>query len=361
MASALAAQMPARIKVAIVGCGHRSPTHIQMVKASGDFELVAIADPTPEFRDRAASLAGAGVAVYGEYRKMLDERHDLGGVIVSTPNFLHAEVTTDAFAHGLHVLAEKPLATTVEDANRMIAASAKSGKILQIGMQLRFTPVFQAIRKAVKEGGIGALQYITGTLFRGDWNAQSWKMPDPRTGAPTNWRFLSRATGSSLLEDGIHEIDLLHWMVDSGVARLFATGGNNVLKQRETIDHAGLLVEYENGVKLDFNFCLFCPNAGRAKRRMFFIGTEGSLEPDGNKLLLRKKTGSAQVLDVGQKAGSDHDIGTEQMYREFAESIRTGKRPLIDGQEAKKVLKIALLAEKSIRERRVVTWNDLPA
>ena len=66
-------------------------------------------------------------------------------------------------------------------------------------------------------------------------------------------------------------------------------------------------------------------------------------------------------MDVGQAAGSDHDIGTDLMYREFAESLRTGKRPLVDGEEAKKVLKIALLAEKSIRERRIVTWNDLPA
>lgn len=63
MTSALAARTPARIKVAIVGCGHRSPTHIPMLKAAVDFELVAIADPTPEFRDRTASLAGVGVAV----------------------------------------------------------------------------------------------------------------------------------------------------------------------------------------------------------------------------------------------------------------------------------------------------------
>jgi predicted dehydrogenase len=369
-ASALSAQAPERIKIAIVGGGHRSWTHIQMLKAIPDFEIVAIADPTPEFRDRAASLAGAGAALYSDYRKMLDERKDLAAVAVVTPNFLHAEVAVAAFEHGLNVLSEKPMATTVEDANRMIAASEKAHKALQIGLQMRATPIFETARKTVREGAIGQLQFVTGNLFRGDWNQQSWKYTDPRTGTATNWRFLSHTAGSSLLEDGVHEIDILNWMIDAPVARLFATGGNNVLKQRETIDHAGLLIEYENGVKFSFDFCLFSPNAGPSRRRMFLVGSEGTLEPNEGKLLLRKLKGPARELEVpvasipaiqGQRVGPDHDTGTYREYVEFARSIRTGARPICDGQEAKKVLKIALLAEKSIRERRVVDWSDLPA
>jgi predicted dehydrogenase len=357
-----------RIKLAFIGTGHRTWGHIQVLKAIPDFEVVALADPTPQFRDRAAGLAGPGVRTYASFQEMLAKERDLDGVVVITPNFLHAEATVAAFASGHHVLCEKPMATSIEEANQMIAAAARAGKTLQIGLQMRYDPLYENVAELVRAGAIGTVQYVAGNLFRGDWNPASWRYTDPKTGVATNWRFLTRTAGSSLMEDGIHELDVLNWMIGSVVARVYATGGNNVLKDRETIDHAGLLVDYDNGVKLAFEFCLFSPNSGTATRRMTLIGTGGNIQVEMTKLTLRKRGEQAKDVEIvrsipvgARQVGSDQDVGTYREYLAFANSIRTGAQPFCNGQTAKQVLKISLLAEKSIRERRIVTWNDLPA
>jgi predicted dehydrogenase len=373
-ASVAAAQTdsPKKLHIAIIGTGHRAWAHIQVLKALPEFEIVALADPTPQNLDHAASLAGSKIATYADYRKMLAERNDLDGVIVITPNFLHAEVTIAALSRGINVLSEKPMATTVEDATRMIAAAEKSGKILQIGQQNRFNPLYVKMNELVRGGEIGDVKFVTGTIYRGDWYAQSWKYPDPKTKTPTNWRFLTHTAGSSLMEDGIHEIDVLHGMINSKVTRVYASGGNNVYKNRETIDHAGIVIDYENDVKFTFNFCLYGTNAGPAvARQMILTGTTGILQPEGKQVSIRRQTGgpaklydpkdSAPDIITARNAGPDQDTGTYREYVAFANSIRTGAKPLVSGQVGRDAIKISLLAEKSLRERRIVSWNDLPA
>jgi UDP-N-acetylglucosamine 3-dehydrogenase len=262
------------------------------------------------------------------------------------------------------------MATTVEDANRMLAASEKSGKQLQIGLQMRYDPLYGKMAEIIRDGDIGELRYVSGNLFRGDWNPASWKYRDPRTGASTNWRFLSYTAGSSLMEDGIHELDVLNWMIGGAVRRVYASGGNTVLIARETIDHAALVVDYENGVKIGFEFSIFAPGAGPATRRMTLIGTAGNLQLEAGKLTLRKKGAGARTIEVddhppdflgGAALGPDPDIGTYREYIAFAQSVRSGTRPFCNGETGKVVLKIALLAEKSLRSGKIMNWTDVPA
>lgn len=363
-AATLSAQVPNKIRIGIIGTGHRGWAHINVIRAGlPEIQIAALADPTPEFRDRAATLAGPDVATYSDYKKMLAEKKDLDAVLVVTPNFLHAEVTIAALDRGLHVLCEKPMATSVRDATRMMEAARRAGKILQIGQQMRYTPLYERMAALVKEGRIGAVQFASGNLFRGDWNPRSWRH------GSTNWRFLTALAGSSLLEDGIHEIDVIHWLVGARVARVSATGGNNVLKERETIDHAGILIEYENGVKVDFGFCLFAPNSGPSGREIIVIGSEGVMQPVGGKIAVRKRGGGEPALidskdstptAIGAKpVGKDEDSGTYRQLVAFVDSIRTGRKPFCDGEAGKEAIKISLLAEKSLRERRVTQWDEL--
>jgi predicted dehydrogenase len=371
-ATALSAQTKKKLRLAIVGAGHRSWAHIEVLKAIPDFEIVAMADPTAENIDHAASLVGGKPALYSDYNKLLAEQKDLDGVIVITPNFLHAEVTVAALNHGVNVLSEKPMATSVDDANRMIAAAAKNGKILQIGQQNRYNPLYVKMVQLVRDGRIGDVEFVNGNIYRGDWYAKSWRYTDPKTNVTTNWRYLTHTAGSSLMEDGIHEIDVLHWMINAKVARVYASGGNNVLKQRETIDHAGIVIDYENGVKFTFNFCLYGQAAGPVARLMVLAGTTGILETttERNKVSIWKQGAKPELIDAAgsapsaitaRESGPDQDTGTYRQYLAFANSIRTGEKPLVSGEVGKEAIKISLLAEKSLRERRIVTWNDLPA
>jgi predicted dehydrogenase len=369
-ASALAAQSDKPIRLAIIGTGNRAFAHLAILKSLPGYQVVALADPTPENLDRAATMA-PGAKTYTDYRKLLAERKDVDAVVVITPSFLHAEVTVAAFDAGLPVLCEKPMATTIEDANRMIEASRKSGKLLYIGFQKRLVPVTVKMKELAAAGEIGKIGFVSGNLFRGDWNPRSWKYTDPRTGVATNWRYLTFTEGSALLEDGVHEIDSLNWMIDDRVVRVTASGGNNVYKNRETVDHVATIVEYASGVKLSFELCLFAPNAGPAGRRMVLIGSEGVMYPENDKVAIRKNGARAvryvDVVDDTPKSitenavGSAQDSETYKQYLLFARSLREGKAPLVGPDSAKATVKIILLAEKSLREHRVMNWNDLPA
>lgn len=376
-ASAMAAGTPAPaapnekpIRLAIIGTGFRALAHLAILKSLPGFQVVALADPTPENLDRAATMA-TGAKTYTDYRKLLAERKDVDAVVVITPSFLHAEVTVAAFRQGLPVLCEKPMATTVEDANRMIEASRKSGQLLYIGFQKRLVPVTAKMKELAAAGEIGRIEFVSGNLFRGDWNPKSWKYTNPKTGVATNWRYLTFTEGSALLEDGVHEIDSLNWMINDRVVRVTASGGNNVFKDRETVDHVAAIIEYESGVKLSFELCLFAPNAGPAGRRMVLIGSEGVMYPENGKVAIRKRNGKGvryvEVVDDTPKSvtanavGSANDPETYKQYLLFAQSLREGKAPLVGPDFAKATVKIILLAEKSLREHRVMNWNDLPA
>ena len=222
---ALGAQERKQLKVGVIGTGYRSWAHINIIRKNiPDIQIVALADVTPDRLDRGATLAGPDAARFHDYKKMLAEQKDLDAVLVTVPNFLHAEVTIAALNRGLNVLCEKPMALSIDDANRMIAAAQKAGKILQVGQQMRYTPIYEKMAELVHGGQIGAIEFASGHLYRGDWNPQSWRYPDPKTGQPTIWRFLTHTTGSSLMEDGIHELDVLHWMIGSRVSRVYATG-----------------------------------------------------------------------------------------------------------------------------------------
>lgn len=371
-ASALDAQTEKPIRLAIIGTGTRSWAHLAILKTLPQFQVVAIADPTPPNLDRGASLA-PGAKTYSDYRKLLSERNDIDAVVVITPSFLHAEVTVAALDRGLPVLCEKPMATTVDDANRMIEASRKSGKLLYIGFQKRLVPTTAKMHELAAAGEIGGIQFVSGNLFRGDWNPRSWKYTDPKTGVATNWRYLTFTEGSALLEDGIHELDTLNWMINSPVVRVMASGGNNVFKQRETADHMATIVEYESGVKLTFELCLFAPNAGPESRRLVLVGSDGVMEPepDKNRVAIRKRSGGGvryvDVVDntpqaaIANAVGSAQDPETYQQYLKFAQSLRTGAKPPVSPEDGKTAIKLVLLAEKSWRTHRIMNWNDLPA
>ncbi len=369
-ASAMQAQSEKPIRIAIIGTGRRGWAHLAILRTLPQYQVVALADPTAANLDRAAGLA-PGAQTYSDYRKLLDERQDIDAVVVITPSFLHAEVTLAALNRGLPVLCEKPMATNVEDANRMIEASRQAGKLLYIGFQKRLVPATAKMHELIAAGEIGTVEFVSGNLFRGDWNPQSWKYTDPATGVATNWRYLTFTEGSALLEDGIHEIDSLNWMIHSRVARVMASGGNNVYKQRETIDNAAIVVEYESGVRLTFDFCLFGQNAGPGSRRMVIIGSEGVIQPEDGKVAIRKRSGGPvryiEVSDATPKAatagsiGSAQDPETYQQYLLFEQALRTGKPPAVGPEEGKTAIKLLLLAEKSLRTHRILNWTDLPA
>ncbi len=367
------AQTPARkVRYGIVGAGNRGRNvHMPILRRQvPEVEIAAICDITPATLQTALD-ANPGAKGYSDYRKMLAEEPNLDAVLVVVPNFLHAEVALAALEAGKHVLVEKPMALRLTDADRMIAAARQRNRVLQVGLQSRYSEVYAKMAQMIRDGAIGDVSYMFASLFRGDWNPKSWQYTDPATGKSTNWRFLTKCAGSSLLEDGIHELDVIHWLVASDPTTIQAQGGNSVYRDRETIDNAGLLVRFANGAQLTFGYTVFTPGSS-GTRLVRVMGSKAEMRLEGTRhdfeIVIAPYGGKDQRIPIkDQRADEsfwaesgrvDFDVETYREHRAFLQSITTGAPVRADGKVGRDAIHISLAAERSLRNGRIYKWNE---
>lgn len=212
------------IRVGIIGQG-RSGRDIHGAYLATDpkrFKIVAAVDPVAERRQRAA--AEYRCDGYADYRDLFTRR-DLDLIVNATPSCLHAPVTIAALNAGFHTLCEKPMAATVKEADRMIAASKKARRILAIFQQARYAPYFQQVRKVIDSGVLGRIVQIS-VAFNGF--SRRW-----------DWQTLQAWNGGSLLNTGPHPLDQ--------ALQLFGEGQPDV---RCFMDRANTFGDAEDHVKV---------------------------------------------------------------------------------------------------------------
>jgi predicted dehydrogenase len=215
-----------RLRVGLIGAGTIAfSAHLPAMRKLRDtLELVAVADVREENAARAAAEFG-GTAHYSDYHALLD-RDDLDFVDICTPEFLHAEQTEAAAAAGLHVMCEKPMCSSVDEADRMIAACQQAGVLLFIAHSRRSTGRYRQIRAAIERGDIGEVRYVRENerrpramydglgLGTGYWT--------PESGRP--WLTMARYTQGAALTNAVHETDLARWFVGVEPASIYAEG-----------------------------------------------------------------------------------------------------------------------------------------
>lgn len=149
-----------KIKYGIIGTGWIAEAHVESLKMMPDVEIVAAADLIPGKAEKFMKKYGVpNVRCYPDHKSML-EAEELDAVSVCTYNTTHAECTIDALNKGVHVLLEKPMCVTIEEAAEIIKAEKRSGKILSIGFQPRMDENMQMIKKIVQSGELGKIYYI---------------------------------------------------------------------------------------------------------------------------------------------------------------------------------------------------------
>lgn len=225
-----------RLRFAVVGCGAVSEIyHIPAIVHCAGATLTALVDAVPA---RAAELARRH-----HVPERLEDYRDLIGkvdaALIATSNTTHADIACHLLDHGIHVLCEKPMATTSADAGRMFAASRRSGARLMAGHSRRFNPNLELAKRLVADGRIGTLQTITAALGSpyGSWPHRT----DFR-------RQRSLSGGGVLLDLGIHLIDFSLWL-----------GGRGSVLRYEATDTLGWGVENDAEVELAL------PSGARAK------------------------------------------------------------------------------------------------
>lgn len=235
-----------RVRVGIIGVG-MGRNHGMNYRAAPEADLVAICDTNPDrLAEKAHELQPR--KTYTRYQDLLAD-DDIDAVSVAIPNFLHASVTLDALESGKHVLCEKPLAMNAQEAEQMVATARRLGRTLMVHFNVRFTPIAQAVKRAMDEGAVGDVYY-----GRSVWHRQRGI---PALGGWFTQKELSG--GGALIDIGVHRLDLALWLMGfpRPVSVTGATYGylGRQLGEREgktfdVDDLAAAFIRFENGASL---------------------------------------------------------------------------------------------------------------
>lgn len=318
------------VGIAIIGCGsitklrHAPECHNNKnIRLCGFFDI-----------DQARSKEFAhqyDCKAYSSYEEVLKDA-SVDGVIICTANKFHCEMTLQAFSHGKHVLCEKPIAVTLEEAQEMIDASAKANKYLMIAHHQRFEPGNKKIKEILDSGKMGRiLSFRTGLCHAGP---EYWSVDQSNA----TW-FLdkSRAGLGALGDVGIHKADLIRWLINDNIKYVTAKIAtlNKRTPEGELInleDNAFCILESASGIvgTLEASWTHY----GKGNNSVLLSCENGILEGDTKTVLITMKDGSQEMINV--------EKGASGMAEAFAHCITTNTPPSIDGEEGKKALAIVL-------------------
>lgn len=231
-----------RLRFGLIGCGEIAVENARALRAAGNAEITHTVDPNLEL---ARTLAAATAARFSSDIDRLLADPNVDAVVISTPHHLHADLAVAAAAAGKHVVVEKPMATSVSDCDRMIAAAAKHGVRLSVCYSQRFDPRVQTARRLIDAGLLGdplGTRIVFGQLRTTEYWASGL------TGRTrSDWRSRRRTAGGGvLIMNACHLIDYVCWLIGSRVAEV--SGHTATLTQDvEVEDSVSLSYRYESG------------------------------------------------------------------------------------------------------------------
>jgi predicted dehydrogenase len=186
------------IKVAVIGLGKMGLSHLAMINALDDFEVVAICDPTP--------MVGGVIEKYGRLRHLSDfdavlRLPDLDAILIATPSTTHATMVRQALARGLHVFCEKPLTLSAKDSTGLAALAAERGLVAQVGYHNRFIGTFGEVKRLLAAGALGRVTHVL---------AEAYGPVVLKPSKPT-WRSKAGGGGGCLYDYAAHPLNLVNW------------------------------------------------------------------------------------------------------------------------------------------------------
>ncbi|MDC3415990.1 Gfo/Idh/MocA family protein [Aquibacillus salsiterrae] len=337
-----------KLKVGVVGCGsiatHR---HLPEYFQNKEVEIVAVCDVVEERATAAAQKYNA--TAYTDYQQLVQQT-DIDAVSVCTPNYLHAPVSIAALEAGKHVLCEKPMATSREEADNMILAAEKAGKVLMIGHNQRFVASHQRARQLIEQGDLGKI-YSFRTAF-GHGGPEGWSVD-----GASSWFFKKDEAFIGALGDlGVHKADLIRYILGEEVTEVSAFIESNAKQNSNVDDNAVCLLRTESGII--GTLAASWAYVSAEDNSTIIYGEKGIMRLEDDpvySLVVQYKDGSTVNYELGQiqsnESGGQTNTG---VINHFVESILDNKKPLIDGDQGKQSLEVILAALESHEQKKNV-------
>ena len=346
-----------KTKVAILGAGFISDIHLECYhRFIPQAELVAVFTRSAE--KAKAFAAKHQIPAWYDNMDELISQCECDVIDICLPNYLHAVATLKAAAAGKHVIIEKPLAVTLEDADSMISACKTAGVKLMYAEELCFAPKYERVRHLVKEGAIGDIYML--------------KQAEKHSGPHSDWFYdINRAGGGVLMDMGCHGIAWFRWMLNNSKAlSVYASLSTVYHKNRTTAeDNSIVIIEFENGVTgvVENSWA----KHGGMDDRSEVHGTGGVVYADlfmGNAAVAYSKHGygyamekadttvgwSFTVFEEAFNQGYPHEL------KHFIDCVQLDKEPLVTGEDGRAVLEIIYAAYASAGQGKKILLPYAP-
>ncbi len=325
------------VRTAVIGPGRIARAHLHGIRANSDISELAAVVGLPAEAARTRQLAaefGAGRAADDLDAVLGDPAID--AVVLTLPNHLHCPFAVRALQAGKHVLVEKPLSNTVEEADAMIRAAEAAGRILMVAQCRRFFAGAQEARKRVAALGRPLdIVHILGVdvpAVQADW-----------------WRSAASTGGLALGLNGPHVVDSILWLMGGETpVRVYAQTGRLKPENWQGEDQATVVMTFADGSiatgHLSFNMR---PHTNER----WIVGPKGSLHLTHDRTL---RADGATVVEEALTPYIDGDASFVNQFREFASAIREGRKPLADAAEVRPVVAVLNAALASAKQNRPV-------
>lgn len=330
--------LPQNLRVGLIGAGRMGSFHAEsLARRVPGAVLAAVADPLPGAAQRLADRLG--VNAFSDLQSMLDDS-EIDAVAIASPARTHAEWVIAAVRAGKHVFCEKPMAITLEEADRAIAAAKQADVVLQVGFNRRFVSGFAAAITAVKEGENGVTQ-LSRSVTRD---------PQLRDPAPI-------PAWTIFLETLIHDFDtLLHFNPGARPVEVYALADALVrpdFKDKGLLDTAVVTIRFDNGAiaTAEANFQAVYGYDVRGE----VFGSKGMLQAGNINLnnCVRYHAGGIAIETSRQDTDLLHDAYVAELT-EFARCVQQRETPRATGQDARNALEIALACIESVKQGKPI-------
>ncbi|MDU6546589.1 Gfo/Idh/MocA family oxidoreductase [Anaerococcus vaginalis] len=333
------------MKYALIGCGRIAVNHIKAV-VENNIDMVAACDIKLEKIDQLVEKTkyNKDFKKYSDYKKMIDENLDLDFVSIATESGIHAEIALYCIENGINVIIEKPMAMSMEDANKIINLSKEKNVKVSVCHQNRFNIAVHKTRQAMDEGRFGRLSH--GSIHV-RWNRNKNYYDQ----AP--WRGKWESDGGCLMNQCIHGIDLLRWMLGEEVEEVYGVTKQQFHDYLECEDIGMAVLKFKNGAvaTVEGTVNVYPQNL---EETLYLFGEDGTVKIGG------KSTNNIDVWNFKDEDADDqNNIGlkeeTENVYgnghtslfKDMIEAIQDDRDPYITAVDGKNALEIVLAIYKS--------------
>ena len=342
----------ARFQVGIVGCGNIFPMHAQSLVHTPQIKLAAVCD----IRAERARVAGRKYhcPYYTDYQKML-AKEKLDALHVLTPHYLHPSMAIAALNKKINVLVEKPLCIDPRDGEKMIEAARKNKVKLGVIFQNRYNPGTQLAKKNILNGRLGRIKAARILVF--------YHKPDSFY-LKSDWKgTLKKEGGGVLIDQAIHFIDVVRWLINDEVKFIEATTTRRMHKSIEVEDLAEGLIQFKKGAYACFYFINYYSfdsdpqiELDCSKGRAEMVRDSGRVSLyDGT--VLKASPRLSEYIDYGKGRKDYWGFCHWIQIKEFYQALKENRQPQVNGEEGLKTQRIISAIYQSARIGKRIYFN----